>query len=186
MFDYIFSIGVIGAIILVTGSAWPSSKKAPYKDVKNWLLAIGTVFMLAYSLLGYLYQDIPIFFTFLQGLVIVASIFMMLDFLSDKLETVIISLAGMGLIIWSLMLFESYNTIIFVFGLIGIALGYSFTMNTIRRYIAFILGSIFIAIFSYIEQNWIFFWLNIFFAIFSAYYLSQKLKLPKPTPLPKT
>jgi hypothetical protein len=46
-------------------------------------------------------------------------------------------------------------------------------MGTIRRVLALTLGSALIAIFSYIEASWIFFWLNVFFALFSAYYVAR-------------
>lgn len=93
----------------------------------------------------------------------------------DTIDTPIITISGLGLIIWSLYLFEGYNTIFFILGLLGVGLGYAFQMGTLRRSVAFTLGSILIALFSYIEQNWIFFWLNMFFAIFSAYYVYLKL-----------
>lgn len=174
--DYIFLIGLTGATILVLGSAWPDTpEKKPFLSIKNWLLAIGALFMFTYSLTGYLYQETTIFFIFLQILVILASIFMMLD-TDDKMEAIIISLAGTGLIAWSIYLFEGYSTVIFIFGLIGVALGYCMTGGTKKRYLALTLGSILISIFSYIEKNWIFFWLNLFFAIFSAYYLAQKIR----------
>lgn len=175
MFDYIFLTGLIGSLILVLGAAWPNPKKAihPAKCTKNWLFAIGGLFMFAYALLGYL-NDGPIFFVILQILVAVSSVLMMLN-LDDRIDTPIISISGIILIIWSLYIFEGYNTLIFIFGLAGIGLGYAFKMGTIRRDLALTLGSILIAIFSYVEASWIFFWLNTFFALFSGYYLIRSL-----------
>jgi len=37
------------------------------------------------------------------------------------------------------------------------------------------LGGALIALFSYFEVNWIFFWLNVFFAIFSGYYVYKMI-----------
>ncbi|MCI0472463.1 MAG: hypothetical protein L0Y76_02650, partial [Ignavibacteria bacterium] len=93
----------------------------------------------------------------------------------DRIDTVVISVSGLVFIIWSLYLFEGYNTIFFIIGLSGIGLGYTFDMGTIRRPLALTLGSALIAIFSYIEASWIFFWLNVFFALFSSYYLLKGL-----------
>ncbi len=173
--DYIFTTGLIGSLILVIGAAWPESKdiKHPTKSVKNWLLAVGGFMMLLYAYFGY-QQGAPIFFLILQILVAITSILMMLN-TPDKIDTPIIGVSGLGLIIWSLYLFEGYSTIIFILGLCGVGLGYAFQMGTLRRSIALTLGSVLIAIFSYIEASWIFFWLNTFFAIFSAYYVYKDL-----------
>jgi hypothetical protein len=174
--DSIFLTGLIGSLILVSGAAWPEGKDVthPVKSLKNWLFAIGGLTMLLYAIFGYLAGGGPIFFVMLEILVVIASLFMMLN-IPDKIDTPIISLIGIGLIIWSLTLFEGYNTVFFILGLSGIGLGYAFTMGTLRRSIALTLGSILIALFSYIEASWIFFWLNVFFAIFSAYYVYKGL-----------
>jgi hypothetical protein len=177
--DYIFWIGVVGSLILVTGAAWPVDKtvKHPAKSIKNWLFAVGGAFMFAYALLGYLGGG-PIFFVFLQVLVAVSSLLMMLN-VPDKYDVPIISISGIALIAWSLTLFEGYNTVFFVLGLSGIGLGYAFEMGTLRRVVALTLGSALIALFSYIEASWVFFWLNVFFALFSAYYVVKGLNPPK-------
>lgn len=170
--DYIFCTGIFGSILLVLGSAWPdiSAKKHPVKSVKNWLLIIGGIVMLYYAIFSYLTGGGPIFFIFLETLVTIASILMMIN-IDDRIDALIITILGIGYIIWSLFLFEGYSTIFFIIGLSGIALGYAFETGTRRRSAALFLGAALIALFSYIEQSWIFFWLNVFFAIFSAYYL---------------
>jgi len=182
--DYIFLTGLIGAIILVVGAAWPESKKIkdPKHSVKNWLLGLGVIPMLLYSIFGYM-QGGPIFFIFLQALIAVASVLMMLN-TDDRLDMAVISICGLGLIIWSLYLFEGFNTIFFILGLAGIGLGYTFKMGTLRRSISLMFGGALIAFFSYLEANWIFFWLNVFFALFSTYYVILPfLKAPrKPRP----
>ncbi len=173
--DHIFITGLIGSLVLVTGAAWPVKKgiKHPAKSIKNWLFAVGGFIMFAYAILGYL-EGGPIFFIFLQILVAISSILMMLN-TPDKIDISIITVSGLALIIWSLSLFEGYNTVFFVLGLSGIGLGYTFEMATLRRSLALTLGSMLIALFSYIEASWIFFWLNTFFAIFSAYYVYKAL-----------
>ena len=174
--NILFLTGLIGSLVLVTGAAWPVKKdiKHPIKSVKNWLFAIGGLIMLVYAILGYM-QGGPVFFVFLEILIVLASILMMLD-VPDKFDIPIISTCGVILIIWSLYLFEGYNTVFFVLGLSGIGLGYTLKMATVRRSLALTLGSGLIALFSYIEASWIFFWLNVFFAIFSVYYVYIGLK----------
>jgi hypothetical protein len=169
--DITFLTGLAGSLILLSGAAWPETKtiKDPVKSTKNWLFGVGGLVMLVYAALGYA-QGGPIFFLFLEALVVIASVLMMLD-TDDRLDMLIISVSGLVLIIWSLFLFTGYNTIFFILGLSGIGLGYAFKMGTLRRDIALTLGSALIALFSYIEASWIFFWLNLFFAIFSAYHL---------------
>jgi len=176
---HIFITGLIGSLVLVTGAAWPESKdiKHPTKSTKNWLFAIGGLIMLLYSFLNF-QQGGPVFFVILEILVGVSSILMMLN-TPDSIDTPILSVITLGLIIWSLYLFENYNTIIFILGLCGIGLGYAFEMGTRRRNIALLLGSFLIALFSYFEESWIFFWLNVIFAMFSAYYLYQVLIHPR-------
>ena len=173
--DYIFLTGIIGSLILVTGAAWPIKKKIkhPAASTKNWLFAIGGLTLLLYAILGY-QQGGPIFFVFLEILIVIASILMMLN-TPDKIDTPIIAIIGLGLIIWSLYLFEGYNTVFFILGLSSMGLGYAFQMATLRRSIALTIGALAIALFSYIEASWIFFWLNVFFAIFSAYYVYKGL-----------
>lgn len=173
--DYIFITGLVGSLVLVTGAAWPEIKdvKHPTKSLKNWLFAIGGFIMLLYAIFGY-QQGGPIFFVILEILVAISSILMMLN-TPDKVDTPILTISSLGLIIWSLYLFESYNTVLFILGLCGIGLGYAFQMGTLRRSVALTLGSVLIALFSYIEASWIFFWLNVFFAIFSAYYIYKGL-----------
>lgn len=173
--DYIFITGLVGSLVLVTGAAWPEARgaKHPVKSLKNWLFVVGGSIMFLYAFLGY-QQGGPIFFVILQIFVCISSILMMLN-TSDKVDTPILAISSLGLIIWSLYLFEGYNTILFILGLCGIGLGYAFQMGTLRRSIALTLGSVLIALFSYIEASWIFFWLNVFFAIFSAYYIYKGL-----------
>ncbi len=173
--DYISITGIIWALTLVAWSALPpepENANHPMKSIKNWCFAMWWVIMLFYSSFNFLEWG-PIFFIFLQCLVIVASILMMLN-TPDEIDTPIIVICWLALITWSLYLFEWYNTIFFILGLIWIGLWYVFDMATIRRGVALTLGSILIALFSYIEASWIFFWLNIFFAIFSGYHLIKR------------
>jgi len=176
--DIPFLIGLVGAIILVMGAAYPVKPvKHPTKSIKNWLFAIGAVCMFIYALLGYL-DGGPIFFLILQILVAVSTVLMMLD-TPDKVDVPILGISGLVLIIWSLTLFEGTNTVFFVIGLVGIALGYALKPGSIQRNLSLTLGSALIAIFSYIEKDAIFFWLNTFFALFSAYYVIKLMLTAK-------
>jgi hypothetical protein len=170
-----FLTGLVGSIILVIGSAWPESKssKHPLKSIRNWFFTLGGGFMFIYAILNY-QADGSIFFVFLQILVMISLILMMLN-TGDRIDIPIISISGLGLIIWSFFLFENSDTIFFVLGLAGIALGYTSGPGKLRRNLALAGGSVLIAIFSYIKSDWIFFWLNTFFAIFSGYYLAKSL-----------
>lgn len=171
--NLIFVTGLIGSLVLVTGAAWPEPKAGtqPVYSLKNWLFAIGGLLMLLYAWLGYT-QGGPIFFVLLEVLIAIASLLMMLN-TPDTIDTPIIAVSGVALIIWSLFLFEGYSTIIFILGLCGTGLGYAFTTGTVRRNCALLMGSVLIALFSFIEASWIFFWLNTFFALFTAYYLHK-------------
>lgn len=176
MFNLIFMTGLIGSVILVTGAAWPegTTKDVPIKSAKEWLFAIGALIMLIYAILNWM-QGGPIFFMILEILIVISCILMMLN-TNDKIDTAVLSVSGVGLVIWSLFLFEGYDTIVFILGLCGIGLGYAFSMGTLRRELALTFGSALIAAFSYLTATWIFFWLNLFFALFSAYYLIKVLK----------
>lgn len=172
--DTTFLVGLIGSIIVVTGAAWPESRKIrPVKSIKSWLFAISGVMLLTYAILGYQAGG-PIFFIFIQILILIAHLLGMLE-LDDRIDTAVISVGGLVLIGWSLSLFEGYNTVLFILGLIGLGLGYAFQIGSLRRDVALTLGSIFVAAFSYIEASWVFFWLNAFFTIFSGYYLVKNL-----------
>lgn len=122
--------------------------------------------MAAYSTLNWLSGG-PVFFIFLQALVILSSVFMMLD-VDDRVDTPIIVAAAAALVGWSLYLSQGNEIVIFILGLVGIALGYELKGGTVKREIALIVGSIMIAVFSYLSATWIFFWLNVFFALFSS------------------
>ena len=166
--DITFLTGLLGSLILITGAAWPDTKTShPARSLKNWLFAIGGFVMLIYALLNY-QNGGPIFFVILQLLVNISSVFMMLN-TSDKIDVPIIGLSGTALIVWSLYLFEGYNTVFFIIGLSGIGIGYVLDAGSLKRSAALTIGSTLIALFSYIEHSWIFFWLNVFFALFSVY-----------------
>ncbi|MFA7309213.1 MAG: hypothetical protein WC045_04125 [Patescibacteria group bacterium] len=176
--NYIFITGLIGSLLLVTGSAWPQNEDAtrPAKSIKNWLFFIGGLFMLLYAVLGYLLGGL-VFFVILEILGAVAGILMMLG-TPEKLNIPVISVSGVALIIWSLFLFNGYATLVFILGLCIVSLGFTFRMGTLRRNVALAVGSILIALFSYLGASWIFFWLNVFFTIFSGWYVYKGL-VPK-------
>lgn len=169
MIDQTFLTGFIGSIILVIGAGWPEIKgeNHPTRSIKNRLFTFGGLTMLIYAILGYQAGG-PVFFIFLEVLIVMAGILMMLN-INEKVASIIISASGLGFIAWSLTIFESLNTVFFAIGLTGIGLGYVFKAGTLRRYISLILGSLLIAIFSFIEANWIFFWLNLIFAVLSGF-----------------
>lgn len=177
--DFTFAVGIVGSLVLVTGAAWPEPKKKtiPVKSIKNWILALGSLVMFLYALLGYL-QGGSIFFIFLQILVIISNILMMLD-TDDRIDMAVIGLCGTGLIIWSMTMFQGISTVVFILGLIGIGFGNAFQMKTLRRNVFLTMSRSIIAVFSYMQANWIFFWLNIFFSLFAGYHLVKMLMIRK-------
>ena len=169
--DITFWTGIIGSLILVTGAAWGAEKvKKPIQSIKNWLFAIGGLIMLIYSGLNFYFNQAPFFFVIFELFIGITSILMMLD-TDDRLDTIIVTIGTVVFVIWSMMLFKDYSTIIFILGLCITGLGYTLQMNTVRRNLALTIGSATIAIFSFLAASWIFFWLNAFFALFSGYYL---------------
>lgn len=159
-------IGILGGVILVGGAAYPDRANVrPITSMKDWLFFSGGVIMLIYSIVGYVAGG-SIFFLFLEALVNLAGILMMLE-ASERMTTPAISVAAIGLIIWSFVLFPDSVTFLFVLGLAGISMGYCFPGGTMRREVALMLGSALIAFFSFLEASWIFCWLNLFFAAFS-------------------
>jgi len=166
--------GLIGAIILVCGAAYPPEKVThPARSVKNWLFAAGGFLMLAYSLLNYLAGD-TIFFLILQIFIALTTVLMMLN-THDRFDTPLIMGIGIIMVLWSLALFEGINTVFFVIGLSGIGLGYALDMGTLKREIALTTGSALISLFSFAQGDLIFFWLNFFFALFSGWYALRML-----------
>ncbi len=178
MSEFIFCIGLLGAIVLVLGSAWPEGSADKPSKVKGWLFVIGASIMTMYSILGYCFKDGVIFFIFFQLFATSASILGMTK-ISPRTSTIITLISGAVFLAWSLILFESLVTAIFIVGLIGIALGYVQPWHTVRRSFFLAVGGAFIAIFSFIESDWIFFGLNVFFAIFSGYYMAKAMRARK-------
>lgn len=171
-----FLIGLIGAFTLVAGAAYPPGENAarPMRSVKNWLFAIGGFLMLAYSTLNYMAGGV-IFFVILQIFINSTSVLMMLN-VRDAVDIPVITTVGTAMVAWSLYLFEGMNTAIFVLGLSVLGLGYALEMGTVRRNVCLAVGSGAVCLFSYIAGDMIFFWLNLFFALFSGYYAIRLLQ----------
>jgi hypothetical protein len=167
--DATFVTGLAGSSLLVCGAAWPDKKvrRAIY-SVKNWLFAGGGLLMLAYSYLGYRAGG-SIFFVILELFICLSSLFMMCE-VRESLATPVIITGALAFIVWSFSLFEGYGTVIFVIGLCMIGLGYAAKIHTKRREAYLASGSSLVALFSYLSASWIFFWLNLFFALLSGFY----------------
>ncbi len=158
-----FITGLLGAIILVLGAAWPDRSRA-----KNWIFAAGNFGMLSYAVLDYL-GGAAIFYVLLESLCALSSV-LILARVPQKPSSILILLVGAGLLAYSIYLFEDTGTLLFIVGLTTLAVGFV-TKDFLKRNMAFVLGSGLIAAFSYLEDSMIFFWLNVFFALFSVYYL---------------
>ncbi|MBT3349367.1 hypothetical protein HN954_02270 [bacterium] len=174
--DPIFGLGIIGGIVTALGAFWAAKPtKHPARSLKNWLLAIGGTLLFLFALLDFLYGTGSLFFVILESLVIISCGLMMLN-TCDKTDAWILAISGLGLVIWSLFLFENFSNIFFIIGLVAIGIGYALDTGTLKRNIALALGGLLVAIFSFLGASWIFFWLNIFFAIFSGFHVWRILK----------
>ncbi len=172
--DFTFWTGIVGATVLVIGAAWPEKVGVkPIRSMKNWAFLIGGFLMFLYALLGHLAGG-TIFFVMMEIFVLISSLLMMLN-TDDRIDALVISISGLAFAVWSVYLFQGYVTIIFILGLTGLGFGFAFDTGSVRRNVALTLGSALMAGFSYISVNWIFFWLNLFFAVLSAVYLYQSL-----------
>ena len=158
------------------GAAWPEKKliTRPTQSTKNWLFVVGNVLIMLYVVMIYL-EGGSIFFLLLQLLVATANVLMMLS-VDEHKSRKIIAVAGLFLFIWSLTIMENYHTILFIIGLLCIAFGYASKTGSLHRNLPLTLGSICIAIFSYVEASWIFFGLNALFAVFSGYYTVKNMR----------
>ena len=170
-----FLIGLIGSFILIVGAAWPvKSVLHPARSAKNWLFFIGSLFMFGYAFLNYLIGG-SIFFVLLQILIFITNVLMMLN-TSDKFDVPLIAAASAGLVIYSLYLFEGYSTVLFVVGLCILGIGFALDTGTYKRNMSLAVGSAVIAAFSYLQSDWIFVGLNVFFALFSFYHATKLAK----------
>jgi uncharacterized membrane protein len=163
----VFLTGLLSSIVLVLGSAWPDRSKH-----KKWIFFIGNFGMLAYAILAY-FNGNPVFYIFLECLCALSSVLAVTK-VKEDISSKFLLAAGALLLGWSLYLFENTNTIFFVLGLTALAVGFV-SKSAKRRNLLFVLGCILIASFSYLENSWIFFWLNAVFGLFSAYYFYKAL-----------
>ncbi|MDD4319468.1 MAG: hypothetical protein PHW10_04055 [Candidatus Peribacteraceae bacterium] len=164
--DTTFLVGLVGSVILVTGAAWPDRHiTIPVRSAKNWLFAVGAFLMLAFSFLGYR-EGGSVFFVILEIFINFSSILMMAN-TPDRFDAPLLLGGAAIFVAWSLALFEGYQTAVFVTGLACIGVGYAMDGGTLRRNASLMLGSFLVAVFSYLAANWVFFWLNAFFALFS-------------------
>lgn len=169
-----FLVGLIGSLILVAGAAWPSisAKKHPAKSLKNWLFGVGGYIMLSYAILGYAQGSGSLLFIFLQAFVGISTIMMLLN-VNSRISLPILITTGLVFVIWSATIAQDYSTIFFITGLTGIAIGYALKTESVWRETSLVIGSTLIALFSYLGSSWIFFWLNVFFAIFATYHATK-------------
>lgn len=169
-----FAVGILGSVFLVVGSALPArTVQHPVFSLKNWLFAVGNVCMFGYSILNYV-QGGSFFFVVLQVLIAMTTVLMMIN-TSNRFDVPFVTIVATGLVAYSLYLFEGMQTVLFVIGLSILGLGFALDTGTYNRNVALGVGSGVIAVFSYIEVDWVFFGLNFFFAVFS-FFNAWKLK----------
>jgi hypothetical protein len=170
-------IGIAGSLVLVLGAALPDRAGTHASlSLKNWCFGTGALVMFAYSILNYL-AGAPVFFVFLEGLVVVASALMLFD-VPDRIDVPLMIALSACFVLWSLFLFQGWETLVFIGGLGAVAVGYVAKTGGPHREIVLFLGSALIALFSYWTKTWVFFWLNLFFAAFSAFHAWKASKRP--------
>lgn len=152
-------IGLAGSLLLITGVV------ATAQHRKNRLFAMGNACMFGYALFGYL-EGGTIFFVIQQIFIMLSTLCMLLR-VPDNIDTTVLSIGGFALIGWSLLLFQGYGTVIFVAGLALLGIGFAMDTGTRKREMALLIGSLLIAVFSFLMRDWIFFALNAVFAVFS-------------------
>ena len=176
--DIASSTGIVGAVILLIGAAWPiGNVKKESQSIKNWIFIAGNALMFAYALLNYYLGQGVFFFILLQLLVNVGGWLGVIEW-RRGIENAIVGVLGMAMILWSLFLFEGGQTIFFIIGLTLLALGFSMNAGK-NKQLLLMLGSGLVAYFSFLVWDPIFLGLNVFFALFSGYYLLQVLKAAK-------
>ncbi len=161
-----FIIGLLGSAILVFGSALQDRKTAhPVLSRKNQLFAVGNACMFVYAVMGY-FAGGALLFILLQILIAVSTVLMLLD-TDDRFDAPFIACAAAALIVYALVISSGMQTLVFVVGLAVLGIGFALNTATVRRNEALCVGSLCIAWFSYLVQDQIFLWLNVFFAAFS-------------------
>lgn len=168
MINAVFLTGLISSIILVIGSAWPE------RPFKHWIFGIGNFGMLAYASLAFFLEANPIFFVLLEILCATSSVLFLTN-VKEKISARLILISALTLLIWSFFLFEDSTTVFFILGLSALAVGFT-SKDSVKRNAVFLLGCILISTFSFVKEDWIFFWLNAVFGLFSGFYLLKALR----------
>lgn len=170
-------LGIVGAVLLVIAALYPTKIiTTPATSLKNRLFALGSFMMLLYAGMWYLagWSNVIL----LTEILIVMSCIFMLTNIRVRVATWIVALFGILFLIWSLWSFGWYdNILLFILGGIVLSIGYVAPMQSYQRWIGLTLWGILLVIFSYIWSSWIFFWLNIWFALGTGYCL-LRLFLP--------
>lgn len=161
-------IGIIGSIILLLASSFHYSKKS----IKKYLFTLGNLCMFAYALFNFI-DGGSIFFIYLQILINFSSLLLWLN-MNDKYDQPLILGLGGLLTYLALDINLDFLTLLFVIGIITLALGFSTDTKKPTHNIFLFAGSMLIAIFSFYHKDLIFFTLNLFFSIFSLKNLYQE------------
>lgn len=130
--------------------------------------------MFTYAVSQYL-QGGSFFFVLLQVLIATSTVLMLAN-TNDTFDTILLSAAGVGLSGYALHLFHGTDTIIFVVGLCMVGVGFAMQMASVARQVVLALGSVCIALFSYMEGDAIFLLLNVFFALFSGWHACRMMR----------
>jgi len=159
--------GIFGSIAIILGMLYQeqNTNKLPHKSVKNRLFFIGGILMTLYSFLDF-FQNKVLFFLVLQ-LFLLTTCVVMITNINEKKALIINIIALIIFVAWSFLAVNSIITLIFIFGLIIVGMGYTFKFSPTKRDIAFIIGSVLLTIFSVINHNPIYIAINLISAIIS-------------------
>lgn len=146
-----FIIGVVGAVCTVIGAGWPDKvPKKPRFSVKNRLFFVGNTLVFCYSVL-LAREGGTVFFLYLESVVMLGTILMMTTI--PKIYNVIAtSVLGLFFVFRVLLGTQDRQTLIFVVGLTGLTIGFVSPAATLQREGALTLGSIGVAIYSYVTS----------------------------------
>lgn len=135
--------------------------------------------MIIYAVFRYMAGG-SVFFLLLEAMMLLATVLMLVQ-AKESISRTLILIMGFLLSATAFFIKIDPETLIFVAGLTIVSVGFTSGANTIRRNALLALGSGLVALFSAIQHDPVFLWMNVFFALFSLYhvvkmrgFLSQK------------
>lgn len=165
-------VGIVASTFLVIGALLPDAPNVhPARSLKNQCFAIGNIGMIAYAWMRFL-EGGSVFFLFLEAMMMLSTILMLTN-AHERLSQMLILPTGMLFSLAALLIDIELATLLFVIGLTVVSIGFISRGGTLRRSIFLTLGSGLVAVFSAIQHDVVFLWMNAFFALFSLYHVGK-------------